>query len=61
MWKNPNIGPFVKEWNIDSIWNRPLFGAPKFPRISRGPRQSDGVIMWHNLDKFFDAEAHAAR
>ena len=32
-WKDINIGPIVKEWNIDSIWTRP-FGAPKFPRIT---------------------------
>ena len=62
MQKNPKRGQaLVKEWNIDSIWTRPLFGAPKFPRISRGPRQSDGVRLWHNLDKLFDPEAHAAR
>ena len=33
---DPNIGPIVKDWNIDSIWTRP-FGAPKFPRITKGP------------------------
>lgn len=61
-WKNPNRGQaLVKEWNIDSVWTRPLFGAPKFPRISRGPRQQDGVRLWHNLDKIFDPEAIAAR
>lgn len=62
MRNNPKRGQaIVKEWNIDSIWNRPLFGSPKFPRISRGPRQSDGVRLWHNLDKLFDPEAIAAR
>ena len=61
MQKNQKRGQaLVKEWNIDSIWNRP-FGAPKFPRISRGPRQSDGVRLWHNIDKLFDSEAIAAR
>lgn len=62
MQKNQKRGKeFVKGWNIDSIWTRPLFGAPKFPRISRGPMQPGGVRMWHNLDKFFEPEAHAAR
>ena len=60
--KNQKRGKaIVKEWNIDSIWTRPLFGAPKFPRITKGPMQPGGVRMWHNLDKFFDSEAHAAR
>ena len=61
MCKNPrDLGPLVKEWNIDSIWNRP-FGAPKFPRISRGPRLTGGVRMWHNFDQIFDSEARKAR
>lgn len=62
MQKNQNRGQaLAKYWNIDSIWTRPLFGAPKFPRITRGPRQSDGVRIWHNADKFLDSEAIAAR
>lgn len=59
-WNNPKTGPIVKDWNVDSIWTRP-FGAPKFPRVSRGPRQQDGVRLWHNFDKIFDPEARAAR
>ena len=62
-WKAPNLGPLVKEWNIDSIWNRP-FGAPKFPRISRGKIKlpEGGVIRtWDNLEKISDPEAIAAR
>ena len=62
-WKDPNLGPLAKEWNIDSIWNRP-FGAPKFPRISRGKitLPGGGVIRtWDNLEKISDPEAIAAR
>lgn len=64
MYKNPKRGQaLVKEWNIDSIWTRPLFGAPKFPRFSRGLNLVPGGISreWRNLDKLFDPEAHAAR
>lgn len=60
-WKEPNIGPLIKEWNIDSIWNRP-FGAPKFPRISRGKMLPGGAgRTWDNLEKISDPEAIAAR
>ena len=61
-WKEPNIGPLAKEWNIDSIWTRP-FGAPKFPRISRGRIAVPGGIarIWNNLEMTDDPEAIAAR
>ena len=61
-WKEPNIGPIAKEWNIDSIWTRP-FGAPKFPRISRGRIAVPGGIarIWNNLDEVDNPEARAAR
>lgn len=62
MWKEPNIGPLAKEWNIDSIWTRP-FGAPKFPRISRGRIAVPGGItrIWNNLEEVDNPEAIAAR
>ena len=62
-WKDPNLGPLIKEWNIDSIWNRP-FGAPEFPRISRGKIMLPGggaIRTWNNLEKISDPEAIAAR
>ena len=62
-WRDPNLGPLIKEWNIDSIWNRP-FGAPKFPRISRGKTMLPGggaIRTWDNLEKISDPEAVAAR
>ena len=61
-WKEPNIGPLAKEWNIDSIWTRP-FGAPKFPRISRGRIAVPGGItrIWNNLEEVSNPEAIAAR
>ena len=61
-WKEPNIGPLIKEWNIDSIWTRP-FGAPKFPRISRGHITVPGgtARIWNNLEMTDDPEAIAAR
>lgn len=68
--KAPNIGPLAKEWNIDSIWTRP-FGAPKFPRISKGPMvhidipgiyNPRGVVRrWNNIERILDKEAKAAR
>ena len=75
--KDPNLGPIVKDWNIDSIWTRP-FGAPKFPRITKGPmvhvdfqgKQNTGGVVtrwngdvryWKNLEKTADPEAQAAR
>lgn len=62
-WKDPNIDPLVKEWNIDSIWTRPLFGAPKFPRIStRHIMTNSGITrIWHNIDKVRDPKAKEAR
>ena len=61
-WNDPKIGPIAKEWNIDSIWTRP-FGAPKFPRISRGRIAVPGGIarIWNNLEMTDDPEAIAAR
>ena len=61
-WDDPNIGPIAKEWNIDSIWTRP-FGAPKFPRITRGRIAVPGGIarIWNNLEMTDDPEARAAR
>ena len=62
-WKDPNLGPLAKEWNIDSIWNRP-FGAPKFPRISRGKITLPGggaIRTWNNLEEVNNPEAIAAR
>ena len=62
-WKDPNLGPLIKEWNIDSIWNRP-FGAPKFPRISRGKITLPGggaIRIWNNLEEVNNSEAIAAR
>ena len=60
-----HILQIAKEWNIDSIWTRPLFGAPKFPRISRGGRVAfPGVGIgreWKNLEKLFDPKAKKAR
>ena len=68
--KAPNIGPIAKEWNIDSIWTRP-FGAPKFPRITKGPmvhidfpgiQNSGGVVRrWNNIYQSSNPEAIAAR
>ena len=62
-WKEPNIGPLAKEWNIDSIWTRPLFGAPKFPRITRGRIAVPGGIarIWNNLEEVDNPLARAAR
>ena len=62
-WDDPKIGPIAKEWNIDSIWTRPLFGAPKFPRISRERVAVPGGIarIWNNLEMTDDPEARAAR
>ena len=61
-WKAPNIGPLIKEWNIDSIWTRP-FGAPNFPRISRGRIAVPGgsIRIWNNLEEINNPEAIAAR
>ena len=62
-WKAPNIGPLIKEWNIDSVWTRP-FGAPKFPRISRGPMlkgPAGAGRTWNNLEQTNNPEAIAAR
>ena len=66
--KAPNIGPIAKEWNIDSIWTRP-FGAPKFPRISKGPmvhidipgiNNPSGVVrQWNNIEYILAPKARA--
>ena len=62
-WNDPNIGPIAKEWNIDSIWTRPLFGAPKFPRISRVRVAVPGgtARVWNNLDETANPLAIKAR
>lgn len=59
---SPNIGPLVKEWNIDSIWTRP-FGAPKFPKITseRIAARGGSFRIWNNLGVVDDPEAIAAR
>ena len=62
-WNNPNIDPIAKEWNIDSIWTRPLFGAPKFPRITRGRVAVPGgtARVWNNLSETANPLAIKAR